>query len=423
MRFDPGRRARRIRGRPGRRAPVCLRRSSRRRRPRQRTTRSRPRRCSRTGDGSSRPGKLRRSLPQVRRQPAPRPLAGTLLNLANCYEKLGRTATAWATYREAASAANAAGRSDYVATAQRHADALAPHLARLTVSVAQPVDGLLVMRDGVARRARRVGRAHPDRPRVAHASRRARPGTSRWTSHVDVRAGRRAGVRVGSAARGAARRSGAGSPAAVVRSAGPSRRRRRPLERGLDGSGNRQRCSGSSSPAAASSALGVATGLRGERQVPVQRVARQLPARTTPTRATAPGVSQRDSARTAGNVRERRCRASGQRRSSAAQSSGSRRPARSAHPGRARGHRADARRRRLCKEHGDMRRRVAVRLFGAVAVRGGRVGCNGLLGIGAASARGGGRRPGVEAPVRAHVRVLLQTRHAELHGRQRRVRG
>src|SRR5947199_4759427 len=37
------------------------------------------------------------------------PSSSTLLNLANCYEKLGKTATAWATYREAASSANKEG--------------------------------------------------------------------------------------------------------------------------------------------------------------------------------------------------------------------------------------------------------------------------------------------------------------------------
>src|SRR5271156_1769624 len=35
------------------------------------------------------------------------PSGGALLNLASCYEKLGRSATAWVTYREAASAASA----------------------------------------------------------------------------------------------------------------------------------------------------------------------------------------------------------------------------------------------------------------------------------------------------------------------------
>src|SRR6185295_11820463 len=40
------------------------------------------------------------------------PAVGTLLNLAQCYTKLGKTATAWATYQEAAAAAKAAGQPD-----------------------------------------------------------------------------------------------------------------------------------------------------------------------------------------------------------------------------------------------------------------------------------------------------------------------
>lgn len=113
------------------------------------------------------------------------PSPGTLLNLASCYEKLGRTATSWATYREAASAANAAGRADYVAAAQRHADALAPKLAKLTATVTQPVEGLQVKRDGVD-----VARSEWGVPipidTGSHAIEASAPGYKPWSSNVDV---------------------------------------------------------------------------------------------------------------------------------------------------------------------------------------------------------------------------------------------
>src|SRR3954467_9213570 len=48
--------------------------------------------------------------------------SSTLLNLASCYEKLGRTASAWATYREAASLASANGRAEHLTIAQKRAD-------------------------------------------------------------------------------------------------------------------------------------------------------------------------------------------------------------------------------------------------------------------------------------------------------------
>jgi hypothetical protein len=82
------------------------------------------------------------------------PSPATLLNLASCYERTDRPATAWATYRAGASAASAAGRQDLVATAQRHADALFPSLPRLSLNVPSPADGMAVALDGVS-----VGRA------------------------------------------------------------------------------------------------------------------------------------------------------------------------------------------------------------------------------------------------------------------------
>src|SRR5579884_1229259 len=113
------------------------------------------------------------------------PSPGTLLNLANCWEKLGRAATAWATYKEAASAANAAGRKDYVAAAERHADALASKLAHLTVTVASPVDGLVVKRDGVV-----VGHAEWGTPipvdTGSHAVEASAPGYKAWVSSAEV---------------------------------------------------------------------------------------------------------------------------------------------------------------------------------------------------------------------------------------------
>jgi hypothetical protein len=114
------------------------------------------------------------------------PSVSTLLNLANCWEKLGRTATAWATYREAASAANAAGRKDYLATALRRADGLAPKLARLTVTIAPPAaPGLQVKRDGVAVDSAEWGTGIPVDP-GPHAVEASAPGRKTWTVSVDV---------------------------------------------------------------------------------------------------------------------------------------------------------------------------------------------------------------------------------------------
>jgi hypothetical protein len=99
-------------------------------------------------------GKATEACPKFAESQRLDPSPGTLLNLASCYEKSGRPATAWATYREGASSASATGRQDLLATAQRHAEALLPSLPRLSLSVTGPADGLSVALDGVA-----VGRA------------------------------------------------------------------------------------------------------------------------------------------------------------------------------------------------------------------------------------------------------------------------
>jgi hypothetical protein len=63
------------------------------------------------------------------------PAIGTLLYLGECYERLGRTASAWAMFREANSMARATGETDRAKLAGQRADKLEPELAYLEISV------------------------------------------------------------------------------------------------------------------------------------------------------------------------------------------------------------------------------------------------------------------------------------------------
>lgn len=79
------------------------------------------------------------------------PGIGTLLYLADCYEKAGRFASAWATFREGASQARAAGQADRASAGESRAAALEGRLSRLTVEVAPEnaaVEGFTLRRGG-----------------------------------------------------------------------------------------------------------------------------------------------------------------------------------------------------------------------------------------------------------------------------------
>jgi hypothetical protein len=87
--------------------------------------------------------------------------AGTLLNLADCYEKNGQLASAWARFVEARTLAARNNQVERVAFATEHATALEPRLSRLTISVTESVPGLQVRRDGVLVDAGALGVAVP----------------------------------------------------------------------------------------------------------------------------------------------------------------------------------------------------------------------------------------------------------------------
>jgi hypothetical protein len=108
---------------------------------------------------------------------------GTMLYLAECYEKLGRTASAWALFREAASEARASGQTARADTGASRAAALEPKLSRLTVQVDPKnlIAGFELLRDGQPVGRGLYGVAVPVDPGEHQLEARA-PGRMPWSS-------------------------------------------------------------------------------------------------------------------------------------------------------------------------------------------------------------------------------------------------
>jgi len=115
------------------------------------------------------------------------PSGGTLLNLADCYEHTGQTASAWVAWKDVASRANAAGKADVEKRALTKAAALEPALSKLTIAVdtASDVPGLEVKRDGVAVGHTEFGLAIPVDP-GAHVIEASAPRKKAFSAKVDV---------------------------------------------------------------------------------------------------------------------------------------------------------------------------------------------------------------------------------------------
>jgi hypothetical protein len=111
--------------------------------------------------------------------------AGTLLNLAECYEHAGRTASAWATLGEAAAVAGRTNRPDGVVAAKAQQAALAPNLVRLTIRVSRSVPKLMVRRDGLEVAQGAWGEPIPVDP-GAHEILAEAEGYQPWTQSILV---------------------------------------------------------------------------------------------------------------------------------------------------------------------------------------------------------------------------------------------
>jgi hypothetical protein len=94
-------------------------------------------------------GRWLEACPKLERSLQLEPNMVTVYRLADCYEHVGRTASAWARYVEAASLARAAGASQRYAAAMARVAVLEPNLARVKVNLAKPVaDDAVVLNDG-----------------------------------------------------------------------------------------------------------------------------------------------------------------------------------------------------------------------------------------------------------------------------------
>lgn len=77
------------------------------------------------------------------------PGVGTQFNLADCYERTGKYASAWANFRAVATSLSKRGDTEREQVARSRADQLFPKLSYLTVRVVHPAPGLVLKRDGM----------------------------------------------------------------------------------------------------------------------------------------------------------------------------------------------------------------------------------------------------------------------------------
>jgi serine/threonine-protein kinase len=134
------------------------------------------------------------------------PAVGTLLYLGECFERVGKTASAWATFREAASLADTSNQADRARVASGRAQELETKLSRLTVELAPEVSripGVVVKRGTQRLEPSLYGTPLPVDPGEYRIEVSA-PGYETWSTPITVgAAGASASVRVPQLVKGA----------------------------------------------------------------------------------------------------------------------------------------------------------------------------------------------------------------------------
>jgi hypothetical protein len=135
-------------------------------------------------------GRIGEACPKLARSEELAPSGGTLLNLGDCYEKNGQTASAWVSFRDAAARAATAGQKQAQAAALVRADALATKLVHLKLTLAPDArrPGLEIKRDGEPVSNAELGIDVPVDPGV-HKLEVTAPGHVPWTKDVTISQG------------------------------------------------------------------------------------------------------------------------------------------------------------------------------------------------------------------------------------------
>lgn len=112
---------------------------------------------------------------------------GTLLTLGECYDKTGRSASAWTTFQEAAALAKNTNQAPREKLARRKAAAIEPNVSKLVINVppSSVLEGLEVKRDDQVVDKAQWGAPVPMDP-GEHTISSAAPGHIPWSSKVRV---------------------------------------------------------------------------------------------------------------------------------------------------------------------------------------------------------------------------------------------
>ena len=146
---------------------------------------------------------------------------GTLLNLGDCREKQGRTASAWAAFRKAEASAKRAGNdTKRQLEARRRAQKLEGDMSNLVIQVGKTTPGIVIKRDGQPLDAATFNSPMPVDP-GAHVIIAEAPGYKSFKTEVSIGKGGKRYVVVPSLERTPDKVSAAPPPSVVIREPAP----------------------------------------------------------------------------------------------------------------------------------------------------------------------------------------------------------